>query len=79
MAPIEEAMAQAGRSRWAAVEWLWPGQDRAAWAEHFVKTFQFRDCRHITVYNWEGIEQDAGALEAIRQVVGEWVEPPGAR
>ncbi|MBL7646752.1 MAG: hypothetical protein JNK74_11235 [Candidatus Hydrogenedentes bacterium] len=79
MAPIEEAMAHAGRTRWAAVEWLWPGQDRAAWAEHFVKTFQFRDCRHITVYNWEGIESDLGALEAIQQVVGEWKEPPGAR
>ena len=69
MAPIEEAMAQAGRSRWAAVEWLWPGQDRAAWEDHFNRTFQFRDCRHITVYNWEGIEQDAGALAAIRRVV----------
>jgi hypothetical protein len=79
MPPIEEAMAQAGRTRWAAVEWLWPGQDRAAWAEHFVKTFHFRDCRHITVYNWEGIEHDAGALEAIRQVVGEWAEPGAAR
>jgi len=79
MAPIEEAMAHVGRTRWAAVEWLWPGQDRTAWAEHFVKTFRFRDCRHITVYNWEGIEQDAGALEAIRQVVGEWAEPGEAR
>lgn len=79
MVPIEEAMAQADRTRWAAVEWLWPGQHRAAWAEHFVKTFQFRDCRHITVYNWEGIEHDAGALEAIRQVVGGWVEPGEAR
>lgn len=79
MPPIELAMAQAGRSRWAAVEWLWPGQDRATWAEHFVRTFQFRDCRHITVYNWEGIEQDAGALEAIRQVVADWVEPVTAR
>lgn len=75
MEPIEAAMAQANRARWAAVEWLWPGQDQAAWAEHFVKTFRFRDCRHITVYNWEGIEQDAGALGAIRHVVGEWVEP----
>lgn len=79
MPPIEAAMAGAGRTRWGAVEWLWPGQDRAAWAEHFERTFRFRDCRQITVYNWEGIEHDAGALEAIRQVVGAWTDTPEAR
>lgn len=75
MPPIEAAMAEACRTRWGAVEWLWPGQDRASWTEHFKQTFRFRDCRQITVYNWEGIEHDAAALEAIQQVVGEWTEP----
>lgn len=79
MPPIEAAMAGAGRTRWAAVEWLWPGQDRAAWTDHIERTFRFLDCRQITVYNWEGIEQDAGALGAIRQVVGSWADTPDAR
>lgn len=75
MEALDAAMARAGRSQWGAVEWLWPGQDAAAWADHFLQTFQFRDCRQITVYNWEGIREDSSALVSIRRVVEDWVEP----
>lgn len=62
-------MDQAGRQQWAAVEWWRGGADTAAWRHRFQRTLTFKQCRLITVYNWESFAKIDAATEAAKQVI----------
>lgn len=71
---LAKPLDQAGINRWGASEWWWRAENATGWAEHFEKTFRFRDCRFICVYNWNqgGVESIPSALEGIGMLCQQW-------
>ncbi|SHE65493.1 hypothetical protein SAMN05444349_104139 [Bacteroides faecichinchillae] len=65
---LSDELKTAGLSQWAASEWLWPGQTSDEWCEHLRKTYSFKDCRLLVIYNWEFmIDRDVIAQKGIRK------------
>jgi hypothetical protein len=59
----------AGRRQWAAVEW-WRGASNAEqWRQRMERTLTFKQCRHLTVYNWEPFRDTPEALAAVRELI----------
>lgn len=68
---LARAMGERGRERWAAVEWWWGAPDAEGWRDHFERTLRWKDCRFVTVYNWnQGMfrEEPAG-LQAVHELL----------
>jgi hypothetical protein len=65
---------RAGRDEWCAAEWLPLGAKTAEdWSAAYRATLGFRDCRFVSVYNWEGIRRKPEALDGLRGVIREGV------
>lgn len=62
-------MESAGRKQWAAAEWWRGGSTTAEWRKHFERSLAFKQCRLITVYNWEPFRELPEATAAVREVV----------
>ena len=71
---LDETMEERGQNSWCAAEWWWGAQEKSGWLEHFQKTFSYRDCRFVCVYNWDhgGFKDQPGAIEAVRELVATW-------
>jgi hypothetical protein len=55
---------------WAAVEWmLLDSTSTDSWVTGITNTLSDHACRYMCVYNWEGIMNTPGAVEAIRRVL----------
>lgn len=62
-------------SGWAAVEWWWGGTSKQEWVDHLHRTLTYKNCRFLTVYNWENmLEKDPNGIAAVREVIGSWKE-----
>lgn len=62
-------------SGWAAVEWWWPGSNKLEWKYNLLKTLSFKNCRFLTIYNWDdSMEQNKAGLKAVREVIADWKE-----
>lgn len=59
----------AGRSQWAACEWWLSARDERGWRRRFEHTLGFKQCRLITVYNWESFREIPAACAAVRDLV----------
>jgi hypothetical protein len=67
-AGMQQALARSDAPWWAAVEWLGGGPTPQLWREALTHTLADPRCRFLTIYNWQGIEKNADALQAIRDV-----------
>lgn len=73
--PRQDAGVQAALGRndapyWAAVEWLYQGQNEIAlWRQALENTFADPHCRFLCIYNWENVQKNETAQEAVRQVM----------
>lgn len=57
---------------WAAAEWMLMGKDDAGtWKEAINRTLSIPKCRYMCIYNWSGIRENRGAVEAIKALLGE--------
>lgn len=60
-------------SGWAAVEWWWGAQNKKEWIHNLETTLRFKDCRFISIFNWErGLEKYPEGIEAVRDVINNW-------
>lgn len=60
---------------WAAVEWWWPGSDKMEWVYNLKRTLKFRNCRFLTIYNWDGmLEKNREGILAVQEVIKHWQE-----
>jgi hypothetical protein len=62
---LEKARLQA----WCAAEWLPHSRTPEEWTAAYRQTLAFRKCRHISVYNWEGIRNQEAAIAGLRQAL----------
>jgi hypothetical protein len=68
-AGMRKALARSDAPCWAAVEWLGGGGSSVdLWRKAFTNTLADPRCRFLTIYNWESIEKNTAALQAIRDV-----------
>ena len=75
IAELSRDLAAAKRDRWAAVEWWWGANDLVGWRHNIESTLNYRDCRFISVYNWNcgfKFKEHPKGHEALRQIVGDW-------
>ncbi|MEI7955911.1 MAG: hypothetical protein WCJ66_12135 [Verrucomicrobiota bacterium] len=63
-----QALARSDAPCWAAVEWLGGGPTLESWHQALTHTLADPHCRFLTIYNWEGIEKNGPALQAIRKI-----------
>lgn len=69
---LEAEMQASGISEWAASEWLWPGENAEQWFDHLQKTFAFRSCKLLVIYNWDlMIDRDSMAREGVKKLLEE--------
>ena len=54
---------------WCASEWLTFGTDSIQWEAAIENTLSFRRCRFLSVYNWEGVRDNASAVEGLRRAL----------
>jgi hypothetical protein len=64
-----------GRKQWAASEWWRGGSNTAEWREHFERALAFKQCRLITVYNWEPFSRAPEAIAAVRAAAEQMTRP----
>jgi hypothetical protein len=58
---------------WAAAEWWWPGNNKKEWIYNIEQTLQFKNCRFLTIFNWENsLAKYPDGIEAVKEVVAEW-------
>ena len=64
---VQRALRKNDAPFWAAVEWmLMDTQDAASWRDAIARTMADPTCRYMCIYNWSGIKENRGAIEAIR-------------
>jgi hypothetical protein len=67
---VQEGLRRSDAPYWAATEWLFQGgQDVEKWRDALENTLSYGRCRYVCIYNWEGVQDNPAALEAIRQIV----------
>lgn len=55
---------------WAAAEWmLMETDDAEAWRAAISRTLSDPRCRYMCIYNWSGIREKSGAVEAIKALL----------
>ncbi len=62
---LAETLRKHGVEDWCAAEWLPAASTAAEWSKSILETLEFKHCRFISVYNWEGIRGNSAALEGI--------------
>ncbi|MCX6875258.1 MAG: hypothetical protein NTW21_15840 [Verrucomicrobia bacterium] len=65
---MRTALARSDAPWWAAVEWLCNGTTVEPWRTALTNTLADPRCRFLTIFNWEGIQHNPAALQAIREV-----------
>ena len=66
---LGDALTQAGSDVWCAAEWLPSANTAAGWEKAYQATLSFRQCRFLSVYNWEGIRADPDAMAGLRRAL----------
>lgn len=70
-AGVQAALKTSKAPYWAAVEWLYQGPaQEEPWRRALEATLAQPRCRFLCIYNWEGIRDSPGILQAIRNVAG---------
>lgn len=67
---VERGLRNSDAPYWAAVEWMLMGtEDRTAWKEAVTRALSIPKCRYLCIYNWSGIRENRGAVEAIKALL----------
>lgn len=66
---VQRVVQKSDAPQWAAVEWLVHG-DEQAWRKSIEGTLRDPKCRYLCIYNWKGIKNNRGALDAIQGMLG---------
>ena len=64
---LEAVLQKSGQDDWCAAEWLPAAQKASEWKQWVLGTLEYRNCRFISLYNWEGIKNNSEALQGIEQ------------
>jgi hypothetical protein len=63
---VERALRNSDAPFWAAAEWmLMEKSDVESWRGALERTLSIPKCRYVCIYNWNGIKDNTGALDAI--------------
>jgi hypothetical protein len=67
---VKNALRRSDAPYWAAVEWMLVDSTRAeAWKGALSRTLSIPKCRYLCIYNWEGIKDIKGAVEAVQAIL----------
>lgn len=67
---VQRNLARSDAPYWAAAEWLLQGKrDTTAWRNALSNTLSDPGCRYVCIFNWESIQMNEAAHEAIRSLV----------
>jgi hypothetical protein len=67
---VRRAWSKSDAPYWAAVEWMLLDSTRVeTWRTGIANTLADPKCRYMCVYNWEGIMDTPGAVQAIREAL----------
>jgi len=67
---VKRALRKSDAPYWGAVEWmLMDSTDAVAWRNAIKCTLSDPQCRYMCIYNWSGIKDIPGAVDAIRRIV----------
>ena len=67
---VQSALKKSAAPFWAATEWLFQGgNERKLWRDALEKTLADKTCRLLCIYNWDGIQKNEAALQAIRETL----------
>lgn len=66
---LGKSLQLAKREDWCAAEWLTGGQTAEGWANAIRRTLDYRHCRFLALYNYEGILNNAPALAGIKNAL----------
>ena len=67
---VQKALQNSDAPYWAATEWLYQGRREAKdWRQALENTLADPRCRYLCIYNWDGIQDNLPALEAIRETI----------
>lgn len=63
------ALTQSEAPYWAAVEWLYLGEDSTEqWASAITNTLSVNRLKYMCIYNWSGIKDNMHCISAIKQI-----------
>lgn len=66
---LGSSLEKAGLREWAAAEWLPNARTPEQWQAAIDATLGFRQCRFLSLYNWEGVRNRPEAVEGIRRAL----------
>lgn len=67
---VQTALKHSDAPWWAATEWLYQGPNEVkSWRQALENTLADRRCRYLCIFNWESIQHNESALEALRQTL----------
>jgi hypothetical protein len=66
---LDKVLHDAKLEDWCAAEWLPGARTADEWAAAYRKTLAYRRCHHVSVYNWEGIRNNAEAVAGLKQAL----------
>jgi hypothetical protein len=73
---LAAVLEQARRADWCAAEWLTFVQTADGWTDALEQTLRFKNCRFVSIYNWESIFNKPEALQGIRRALAAAAPPP---
>ena len=67
---VQKVLQKSDAPFWGAVEWMLMGtDDEQAWHEAIIRTLSIPKCRYMCIYNWSGIRDNRGAVDAIKSIL----------
>ncbi|MBI4418185.1 MAG: hypothetical protein HY563_05365, partial [Ignavibacteriales bacterium] len=67
---VQRVLRKSDAPFWAAAEWMLMGTDDVdTWRAAITRTLSDPNCRYMCIYNWSGIRDNRGAVEAIKAML----------
>jgi hypothetical protein len=66
---LPAAVAASPNNEWCAAEWLTFANTADEWAADLERALNFRCCRFLSIYNWDGIIKKPEAMEGLRRAL----------
>jgi len=67
---VQRVLQKSDAPFWGAVEWMLMGtDDEKAWREAITRALSIPKCRYVCIYNWSGIRDNRGAVDAIKSIL----------
>jgi hypothetical protein len=67
---VQRVLRKSDAPFWGAVEWMLMGtEDEQAWHDAITRTLSIPKCRYMCIYNWSGIRDNRGAVDAVKLIL----------